>query len=98
MVTTNIATLKDNVETIKKVTDASFFIALRMFEDIYKDKETTEVKILTSIGSELVTIGGILYNKLKSQLSLLEEIIEEEKIKVLTAIEVEKEEKANVLP
>lgn len=97
MAITDIEILKDNIESISSISSASFFVAQRIFKDMYKDKETTEIKILTSIGMEFAAIK-ILYNKLKNQLNLLEEIIEENKIKVLTEVEIIKEEKeANVL-
>ena len=86
MVVTDIETLKDNIESIKSISNASFFVAQGMFENIYKDKETTEIKLLTSIGMEFAAIGGILYNKLKNQLNLLEEILLENAAKPIDKV------------
>ena len=75
----NLTRLLDNLDSINSLIDASFFIAEKGFHELDKGQVTTELKLITSIGSE-IAIMKVIHDRIKSKVKLLEEMLLEEKV------------------
>lgn len=73
---TDLEIIESNIEAIDKAVDCMFKTSERMFKELDKGEVTTELKLLTNIGTQCAAIK-ICHNKLESQLGLLKELQEE---------------------
>lgn len=73
----DIELLQMNAKVIDSASNTIFGIAEKMFNSKYKDKLTTELKVLTNIGAACSSIK-MCYDKLSEQIELLKELQEDD--------------------
>ncbi|MDD5387680.1 MAG: hypothetical protein PHQ22_10845 [Sulfuricurvum sp.] len=77
-----VNTIKESLDLIDSATNTAFETAQSMFFELDKltsgtVERTTQGKLLVTVGQEIASIK-ILYNRIKNQIELLEELTKEE--------------------